>query len=47
LKDWDKVMGKNDQPYLANSTLDHVKYIIKQAHGVEMEDLPEFGIAAK
>ena len=38
-------MGKNDTPYLATSTLDQVKYIIRQAHGMEMEDIADFGIA--
>ncbi|KAK5213168.1 hypothetical protein LTR99_000844 [Exophiala xenobiotica] len=47
LKDWDKVMGKGDVPYLADSTLDQVKYIIRHAHGTEMEDIPEFGLAGK
>ena len=45
LQDWDTVMGTNDSPFLAESTLDHVKYVIRQAHGVEMEDIPAFGIA--
>jgi hypothetical protein len=47
LGDWDKVMGKDDTPFLADSTLDQVKYIIRSAHGREMEDIAEFGIAAK
>lgn len=47
LRAWDKVMGKGDEPYLATSTLDQVKYIIRQAYGREMEDIPEFGIAGK
>lgn len=47
LNDWDKVMGKDDDPFLAESTLDQVKYIIRQAYGTEMEDIPEFGIAGK
>ena len=47
LQQWDKVMGKGDAPHLADSTMDQVKYIVRQAHGVEMEDIPEFGIAGK
>ncbi|EXJ63548.1 uncharacterized protein A1O5_11309 [Cladophialophora psammophila CBS 110553] len=47
LVDWDTVMGKGDTPFLADSTLDHVKYIIREAHGKEMEDIPDFGIAGK
>lgn len=47
LQNWDKVMGDKDTPYLATSTLDQVKYIIRFAHGKEMEEIPEFGIAGK
>lgn len=47
LSDWDKVMGVGEEPFLADSTLDQVKYIIRHAHGQEMEDIPEFGIAGK
>ncbi|KEF51679.1 uncharacterized protein A1O9_12314 [Exophiala aquamarina CBS 119918] len=45
LENFDKVMGKNDPPYLATSTLDQVKYIVRQAYGKEMEDITDFGIA--
>jgi hypothetical protein len=45
LDDFDKVMGKDDTPFLAKSTLDQVKYVIRQAHGKEMEDIVDFGIA--
>lgn len=46
LANWDKVMGKGDTPFLGESTLDQVKYIIREAHGTEMEDITEeFGIA--
>lgn len=47
LGDWNKVMGVNDTPYLADSTIDQVRYIVRQAYGEEMEDIPGFGIAAK
>ena len=47
LADWDAVLGAGQEPYFASSTLDHVKYIIRQAYGTEMEDIPEFGIAGK
>jgi hypothetical protein len=39
-------MGVGAEPYLPTSTLEHVKYTVKQAHGMEMKDIPEFGIAA-
>lgn len=44
IENWDKVMGKGQEPYLANDTLDHVKYIIRHAHGTEMEDIADFSI---
>lgn len=47
LKDWDSVMGKGETPFLGESTLDQVKYIIREAHGMEMENIPGFGIAGK
>ncbi|KAK5047277.1 hypothetical protein LTR84_006799 [Exophiala bonariae] len=47
LKDWDKVMGRGEEPYLAENTLDHVKYTIRQAYGVEMEDIAEFSIVTR
>ena len=47
LAEWDVVMGKGHTPFLADSTLDQVKYIIREAHGKEMEDIPGFGIAGK
>jgi len=47
LKDWDKIWGKGDVPYLAENTLDQVKYIIREAYGTEMEDVSDFGPAAK
>lgn len=40
-------MGKDDPPYLATSTLDQVKYVVRQAYGKEMEDIADFGIANK
>lgn len=40
-------MGKDEEPYLATSTLDHVKYVVRNAHGTEMEDIADFGIANK
>lgn len=36
-------MGKGDEPYLAESTLDQVQYVIRQVYGTEMEHIPEFG----
>jgi hypothetical protein len=47
LKGWDKVMGKEDPPYLAESTLDQVQYVIRQAYGTEMADIPNFGPGGK
>ncbi len=47
LGNWDKVMGKGDDPYLAKSTLDQVKYIVREAYGEEMEDIPGFGLAGE
>jgi hypothetical protein len=47
LDNWDKVMGKGDTPFLGESTLDQVRYIVRHAHGKEMEDIPGFGIAGK
>lgn len=47
LENFDKVMGKDDAPYLPTSTLDHVKYVVRNAHGKEMEDIADFGIANK
>ena len=44
LEQWNDVMGIGSEPYLATSTLEHVRYTVKQAHGLEMEDIPEFGI---
>ena len=40
-------MGEGDKAYLADSTLDQVQYVIRQAYGIEMEDIPEFGPSAK
>lgn len=45
LEKFDQVMGTGDSPYLATSTLDHVKYVIRQASGKEMDDIADFGIA--
>ncbi len=39
-------MGKEDEPYLAENTLDQVKYVIREAYGTEMEDIPDFGPSA-
>ncbi|KAK5189965.1 hypothetical protein LTR47_005964 [Exophiala xenobiotica] len=47
LENWDKVMGDSDAPFLAENTLDHVKYIVRQAHGLEMEDMEEFSIVSR
>lgn len=42
-------MGVDEKPFLADSTIDHVKYVVKQAYGTEMhvEDVQEFGLAGK
>jgi len=42
LEDWDKVFGKTDEPYLAASCMDHVKYIVKNATGKEMDAIADF-----
>lgn len=47
LKQWDKVMGQGCQPYLAESTLDQVQYVIRQAYHTEMQDIPDFGPSGK
>lgn len=47
LEDWDAVMGKTEDVYLAKDCLDHVQYMIRNATGEEMEDIPGFGIAGK
>jgi hypothetical protein len=47
LSQWDKVMGKDDEPYLASSTLNQVQYVIRQAHGTEMADIADFGPSGK
>jgi NAD(P)-dependent dehydrogenase (short-subunit alcohol dehydrogenase family) len=47
LKDWDKVFGTTDVPYIASSCLDHVQYVVKKATGKEMAAIAEFGLAAK
>lgn len=40
-------MGKGDEPFLAESTLHQVQYVIRQAYGTEMKDIPEFGPSAE
>jgi len=47
LKDWDKLFGTSDDPYIATDCLDHVKYVIRNATGKEMEGISgeAFGIA--
>lgn len=47
LRDWDKVFGTKDEPYVATNCLDHVQYVVRNATGKEMEAMAEFGIAAK
>jgi hypothetical protein len=44
LENWDKVLGRGEETFLAENTLEHVKHVIRQAHGVEMEDIEEFSI---
>jgi NAD(P)-dependent dehydrogenase (short-subunit alcohol dehydrogenase family) len=47
LKDWDKIMGKGEKPYIAKDCLDHVQYMVRNATGQEMEHIPGFGIAGQ
>lgn len=42
LEDWDRVFGKTDEPYLAVSCVEHVKYIVKNATGQEMDAIADF-----
>lgn len=47
LKNWDKISGKGDKPYLAENTFDQIKYIVHEAYGTEMQELSNFGPSAK
>lgn len=47
IKNWDKVMGIEDDVYIPRSTLDHVRYGVKLASGLEVSDIPGFGIIPK
>jgi NAD(P)-dependent dehydrogenase (short-subunit alcohol dehydrogenase family) len=44
LENWDKVMGENQEIYSPVDTMDHVKYLIRNATGKEMEDIPGLGL---
>jgi len=46
LKDWEKVFGTTDDPYVATSCLDHIQYVVKRATGKDMEATTDFGLAA-
>lgn len=43
LESWGKIMGRDDSPFLAESTLHQIQYVIRQAYGTEMRDIPDFG----
>jgi len=47
LNHWNKIMGKEDIPYLPKDALDHTKYIVRQALGVEMQDVGEFAMGGR
>ncbi len=44
LKDWDNVMGKTEDVFIAADCLDHVKHIVRNATGKEMEEIQGFGL---
>lgn len=45
LGDWDNVMGKREEIFLADGCLDHTSYIVKQALGQEMGQIDGFNLA--
>ncbi|KAJ4361115.1 uncharacterized protein N0V89_001684 [Didymosphaeria variabile] len=46
LENWDEVQGKIGNVYLPTGCLDHVKYMIRNALGEEMEEIEGFGLAS-
>jgi NAD(P)-dependent dehydrogenase (short-subunit alcohol dehydrogenase family) len=45
LKEWDNVMGKNDNIYIADGCLDHVRYMVKSALGKDVGEIEGFNLA--
>ena len=45
LKDWDNVMGKTSDAYIADGCLDHVRYMVKNALGKDMGDIDGFNLS--
>jgi NAD(P)-dependent dehydrogenase (short-subunit alcohol dehydrogenase family) len=45
LKEWDNVMGKTDDAYIADGCLEHVRYMVKNALGKEMGEIAGFNLA--
>ncbi|KAF9786542.1 hypothetical protein IL306_014124 [Fusarium sp. DS 682] len=44
LANWDKVMGNEKDVYIPKDTLDHVRYGVRLASGLEVPELPSLGI---
>lgn len=44
LDNWDKVMGKKEDVFIPDGTLDHVRYGVKLASDLEVPALPSLGI---
>lgn len=45
LQDWGNVMGKPESGHMADGCLDHVRYMVKNALGTEMEEIKGFSLA--
>ncbi|KAJ9132473.1 FOX2-Hydratase-dehydrogenase-epimerase, peroxisomal [Pleurostoma richardsiae] len=44
IRNWNEVMGDSKDIYIPKSTLDHVRYGVLHASGLEVADISEFGI---
>ncbi|VUC26558.1 unnamed protein product [Clonostachys rosea] len=44
IENWTEVMGKEEDIYIPKDTIDHVRYGVKLASGLEVADIPGFGI---
>jgi len=47
INNWGKVMGNEKDAYIPKNTIDHVRYGVWHASGLEVDDIPEFGIVPK
>jgi NAD(P)-dependent dehydrogenase (short-subunit alcohol dehydrogenase family) len=47
LRNWDKVTGDEREVYIPMDTLDHVRFGVKHASGLEVADIGAFGIVPK